>query len=53
MRELVSNLPKHAVYDYTDDFGYKHYHTARRRYEVVTTKFYGKTRTQVYSIREE
>lgn len=53
MRTRISNLPKTAVYDYTDIFGNKVYHTARRRYEVTTKKHFGKTMTYVYSMDKE
>lgn len=32
--EKINKLPKNARYDYTDDFGYKYYHTERRKYRV-------------------
>ena len=30
--KIVTRIPKHAKYDYTDIYGYKHYHTKNRGY---------------------
>lgn len=49
MKAEVSRLPKRAVYDYTDLFGIKHYHTARRCYDVVRKIHFGKTEVTIYS----
>lgn len=32
--KIVQKLPPSARYDYTDIFGHRIYHTARRRYDV-------------------
>ena len=53
MKTKVQKLPKNAVYDYTDVFGYKVYHTARRRYEVVTRNCFGKKIINIYSTNKE
>ena len=53
MKTKVSKLPKHAVYDYTDLFGIKHYHTARRCYDVVRKTHFGKTEVRIYSRKRE
>lgn len=49
----ISRLPKNAVYDYTDVFGSKIYHTAKRRYEVNTRNYFGKKVITIYSTNKD
>lgn len=49
MKRTVNRLPKNAVFDFTNIFGEKVYHTERRCYLVATSCNYGKKRTVITS----
>lgn len=40
MTKKVKQLPKSAVYDYTDINGHEQWHTALRNYEVIKRQNY-------------
>ena len=49
MRTRIKELPKNAVYDYTNVFGEKIYHTERCVYVVSEKTYFDKKVTRVYA----
>lgn len=50
MKIQVRRLPFNAIYDYTDVFGNKCYHTSRNHYEVRLNFRFGKIIKHVYKV---
>lgn len=45
----VQKLPADAIFDYTDIFGAKYYHTKRKEYKVFTMTNFGRRNKVIYS----
>lgn len=53
MKKVVKRLPSNAVYDYTDVYGFRHYHTKTKRYKVNRKKDFGVGYDFIVSIDKE
>lgn len=53
MKIQVKRLPSNVIYDYTDVFGNRCYHTSRSHYEVKVSKRFGQSFKSVYKVIDE